>query len=185
MILKTLYTLMANWIVALVSLLAFLVIGRHLLAIDKDFRSSGDPSVVKLELAYKKELFTAILKTWIKSKGDGAIPAFRRQCWYDNLWAITYAALFSSVIATVTIRFGQEPGTLVLLLFALPMLAALFDIFPENSLYIVLLRDVRSDTEIDGLAAGPILVASIAATIKFALLGAAFVGFVWVLLSNL
>jgi hypothetical protein len=182
---KALYARLANWILVLVSLLAFLAVGWHLLTIDREFRRSQDPSVIQLELAYKQKPFTAILKTWTQSKGDAAMSAFRRQLWFDNLWAITYALLFSSIIATVSIRREQEPSTLILLLFALPLLAALFDIFPENSLLLLLLKNVSDNAQIDRLPAGPILVASIAATIKFALLAVAAAGLLLLLLPKI
>ncbi len=185
MLLEALYSLMANWILLFMSLIAFLVFGRLLLTIDKDFRSRQDPSVIDLEMAYKKDAFTAILKTWTKSKGDTAVPTFRRQLWYDNLWAITYAVLFSSFIAVLTIPHDQAPGTLLLLLFALPLLAAIFDIFPENTLTLLLLRRVRSHADIDALPAAPIWVASIAARIKFGLLIAAFAGVILFLLIKI
>jgi hypothetical protein len=185
MILNGLYSRMANWILVLVSLLAFLAIGWPLLAIDKEFRRSQDPSVIQLELAYKQEPFTSILKSWTASKGDAAIPAFRRQLWFDNLWAISYAVLFSSIIASVTIRHDQAPSPRILLLFALPLLAGLFDIFPENALYLLLLRNGSGSAQLDHLPALPILVASIAATIKFALLALAFSALLLILIVKI
>ncbi len=182
MFLETLYTSMANWALVIVSLLAFLVFGRQLLAADREFRRSKDPSVVKLELAGRKDVFTDILKTWIRSKGETAVPALRRQLWYDNFWAVTYAVLLSGLIAALTFQPDQQPHWLVLLLFALPLLAGFLDIFFENSLYLLLLRDVKSIEQVNRLPAFPILVASIAARIKFLLVGIAIAGIILILL---
>ena len=166
------------------SLIAFLAFGYQMLLNQKEFRRWRDHSVIHLKLAYKQETFANILQDWIKARGSGAILAFRRQLWYDNFWAISYAVLFSSFIALLTIQPNQEPGTIVLVIFVLPLLAGLIDILLENSLYLITLRGVASSDQVVSLPETPIRIASIAARIKFSLLLIAAAGLLLIKLSN-
>ena len=185
MFIDNLFSLLNSWALWLVSLFAFLLYGRYLLAISKNFRSAQDPTVIKLELTRRKACFIAILETWMESKGSGALRYFRRQLWYDNLWAIFYAIFLSSSIALLItkLHIPFNPGTQFLLV--LPLLAGLLDIFPENTSYLWLLRGKNSVAQLETLSPTLIFIGFASACLKFALLIMTLLGVIILLLYEI
>jgi len=137
-------------------------------------RPAGTPSVVALQLAFSATRFREVLEQW----GAPGMQAYRTSTLLVDSWfPIAYAALLSGLLARLTARLGgggSGPGFAV---FALPLLAAALD-WIENVLHLSLLRDPSR------ISAALVLLASIAATVKWALLGVSIVAIVGLLLRG-
>ena len=182
MFFNDLLSLLNNWVLWLVSLFAFGIYGRYLLTIGKKFRSAQDPTVINLELAHRKACFVAILEEWMESKGSDALPYFRHQLRYDNLWAISYAVLIASSIALLITHLDMPLNHLTQALLVLPLIAGLLDIFPENTFYLWLLKGKNSVSQLETLSSTLIFIASAAAYAKFGLLIITLLGILLILL---
>lgn len=123
---------------------------------------SGAPGALALQLAFTKSAFRDVLNRW----GPEAVGSYRDWLWLDYVFPLVYAVFLSSAIATLSTRRGNTPTAAHRALFVLPFLAVPFDAL-ENTLHLVLLRDPAH------LAAGLILVASVAAAIKWGLIACA------------
>jgi hypothetical protein len=138
---------------------------------------SGAPGALALQLAFTKSAFRDVLNRW----GPEAVASYRDWLWLDYLFPLVYAIFLSSAIATLSTRRGQPPAAAHRALFVLPFLAVPFDTL-ENTLHLVLLRDPAH------LAAGVILVASVAAAIKWGLIACSAAAiaywFVWRLVQS-
>jgi hypothetical protein len=113
----------------------------------------GAPGVVRLQLAFSKTAFRDVLDQW----GPGAVQSYREYLPLDYLFPPVYAIFLSSALVVLT------RSRRVRVVFALPYLPVPFD-YLENTLHLILLRGDHS------LAAGLIVLASLAAAIKWALL---------------
>jgi hypothetical protein len=123
-------------------------------------RPAGSPGVIALQLAFSEEAFHGIITQW----GVEGVQAYRRSTLYIDSWfPLAYASLLSSVIAVLTVRAGGTTGRFQLARFALPSIASLWD-WVENTLHLILLRDPSH------LSATLVLIASIAAAIKWDLI---------------
>jgi hypothetical protein len=129
---------------------------------------NGAPGVVRLQLAFSKDTFRDILDQW----GPDAVQTYRDYLPLDYFFPPVYAIFLSSALAVLV----RRPGRLVRGLVVLPYLAVPFD-YLKNTLHLILLRGD------DTLAAGLILVASLAAAVKWTLLAVALlavaIAFVW------
>ena len=120
---------------------------------------SGAPGALALQLAFTKSAFRDVLNRW----GPEAVASYRDWLWLDYVFPLVYAIFLSSAIATLGTRRGDTPAVAHRALFVLPYFAVPFD-FLENTLHLILLRDPAH------LAAGLILLASVAAAIKWGLI---------------
>ena len=124
-------------------------------------RPAGGPGAVALQLAFSRQAFADILNQW----GAAGVRAYQRSTLsIDYLFPIAYAVCLSSSIAWLSSGSdGREPGPGTMLVFSLPWAAAALD-YVENTLHLILLRDVRQ------LSPTLVLVASLAAAIKWGLI---------------
>jgi len=138
-------------------------------------RPAGTPGVVALELAFSEEAFHRIITQW----GAEGVRAYRTSTIYIDCWfPIAYALLLSSLIAVLTVKPGETPSRLQVICFALPFIAGLFD-WVENTLHLVLLRDPSN------LSAPLVLLASIAAAIKWGLIAVSIVVILYLALRRI
>ena len=138
-------------------------------------RPAGTPGVVALELAFSEEAFRRITTQW----GAEGVHAYRTSTIYIDYWfPIAYALLLSSLIAVLTVKPGETPSRRQVTCFALPFIAGLFD-WVENTLHLVLLRDPSN------LSARLVLVASIAAAIKWGLVVLSILFILYITLDNI
>jgi len=138
-------------------------------------RPAGTPGVVALELAFSEEAFRRITTQW----GAEGVHAYRTSTIYIDYWfPIAYALLLSSLIAILTVTPGETPSRRQVTCFALPFIAGLFD-WVENTLHLVLLRDPSN------LSARLVLVASIAAAIKWGLVVLSILFILYITLDNI
>ncbi|MBN1485922.1 MAG: hypothetical protein JXA37_14510 [Chloroflexia bacterium] len=134
--------------------------------LDRAGRPVGTPDITALQLAFNREEFVAILQQW----GAEGRRFFRISLFVDYVFAPVYAVFFGGLFAWLSgPAADEEPHWLQLALFSCPFGAALCD-YVENSLHLWLIRDL------DQVAAGGVLVASIAASIKDLLLLAVILG---------
>ncbi len=133
----------------------------------------GGTSVFGLQLAFTVENFRAVLDTW----GAAGIGHFRGTLWLDYLFPAAYACLLAGIIARLNPAEETPPGRLPRTLFAACFLAALSD-YTENTLHLVILADPAS------LSAPLILLASIAAALKWALITIAFLAIIYYLVKK-
>ncbi len=157
------YDFLARWWIAALfgnlTVIFFIIFG----LIGPDLPDNA-PGIVDLELAFDKTEFRRIITLW----GAEAVDQFRDTLWLDTLFPVVYAIFFASALATLTVHPERYPGWIVRGLFALPFVAALCDL-TENALHLIILRDPVT------LPAALIFLASVAAAIKWALLGFAAV----------
>jgi hypothetical protein len=157
-----------TWIVALsgnlvvIFLILFATLGTQ--------PSDGSPGVVRLQLAFSKHTFRDILAQW----GPDAVQTYRDYLPLDYVFPPVYAIFLSSALVVLS----RQPGRLVRGLFVLPYLAVPFD-YLENTLHLILLRGDHT------LAAGLIVLAALAAAIKWALLAVALLAVVIAFLRRL
>jgi hypothetical protein len=155
------YDTLARWWIAAVfgnlTVIFFIIFG----VIGPDL-PDGAPGVVDLQLAFSKSEFSRIIDLW----GPAAVDQFKDTMWLDYVFPPVYAIFFASALATLTYDPERYPGWIVRGLFVLPFIAAICD-WIENSLHLVILHDPAS------LPAALILLASVAAAIKWGLLGIA------------
>jgi hypothetical protein len=119
------------------------------------------PNVMNLQLAFSEDTFRDILHQW----GPEAVQTYQDNMWLDYLFPPIYAIFLASAAAVLTRRSDAPPTRAQRALLIAPFVAALFD-YLENTLHLLILRD-------DALEAGLILLASVAAAIKWALLAVA------------
>ncbi len=129
----------------------------------------GAPSAVNLQLAFSKQSFRDILDHW----GPDAVHTYRDTMPLDYLFPPVYAIFLSSALVVLS----RRPGRVVRGIAVLPYFAVPFD-YLENTLQLILLRGD------DTLAAGLILLASVASAIKWALLAVALLAVVIVFLRR-
>jgi len=124
-------------------------------------RPTDSPGAVALQLAFSSQAFADILRHW----GTEGVRAYQRSTLsIDYLFPIAYALCLSSSIAWLSSGADStEPGRGMLLIFALPWAAALFD-YAENTLHLILLRQTEQ------LSATLVLLASVAAAVKWGLI---------------
>nr|MBC7245307.1 hypothetical protein [Chloroflexota bacterium] len=123
-------------------------------------RPSGTPGVVALQLAFSAGTFQSIINQW----GALGVQAYRVSTLYVDSWfPIVYALLLASLIAFLTHKAGKAARKFHLLLMVLPFVAMLLD-WLENALHLILLRDLNR------LSPLPILIASLAAAIKWGII---------------
>jgi hypothetical protein len=136
---------------------------------------AGSPGVVALELAFTKETFASILQQW----GPAGVRAYQMSTlWIDSWFPVAYALLLSSLMAVLATRADGRCARLGHTTFALPWLAMVLD-WLENALHLILLRDPGN------LSATWVLVASVAATIKWALIAVTVLVLIFCLLRLL
>jgi hypothetical protein len=126
---------------------------------------SGAPGTLALQLAFTKSAFRDVLDRW----GPDAVASYRARLWLDYIFPLVYAVFLGSAVATLSTRRGNPPGVVHRALFVAPFLAVPFD-YLENTLHLVLLSDTAH------LAAGLILLASVAAAVKWGLIACAAAG---------
>jgi hypothetical protein len=133
----------------------------------------GAPNVMRLQLAFSKGTFRAVLDQW----GPDAVQTYRDNLRLDYIFPLVYAIFLSSAVAVLTHERGIPPTRFQRALFVLPYFAVPFD-YLENTLHLVLLRAHT-------LAAGLILLASVAALIKWTLLAVTLLAVVMFFLRRL
>lgn len=154
------------WIVALSgNLVIILFIAFALLSSDMP---DNAPSVDKLQLAFSERRFADILTQW----GPDAVEQYRASLWLDFVFPPLYAVFLASAVAVLTAPQPGAPLSLHRVWFVLPLAAVPFD-YAENALHLIILRDTEQ------LSAGLILLASVAAAIKWGLLAAALLAVVY------
>ena len=122
----------------------------------------GKTGIFRMQTAFTIERLGAILQEW----GEEGVAAYRRTMYADYIFPLAYGILFASGIAlTSTPREkAATPQKTALVLFTLPLIAALCDLI-ENSLQLIQLQNPQSlDPTLTFLTA-------LAASIKFILLG--------------
>ena len=138
-------------------------------------RPAGSPGVIALQLAFSEEAFHGIITQW----GVEGVQAYQRSTLYIDSWfPLAYASLLSSVIAVLTVRAGGTTGRFQLACLALPFIAWLLD-WVENTLHLILLRDPSH------LTVTLVLIASIAAAIKWGLIALSIVAILCLVLRML
>jgi hypothetical protein len=165
------HRLAAVWVVVLFGNLVIVFFLAFAAAIPR----SG-PEIAALQLSFTEDRFRDTLADW----EPGAIDAYREWMWLDYIFPLAYAIFLASAVALLTAQPGLPPTRIQRALFVMPFAAAPLD-YLENTLHLILLRDP------DHLAAGMIGLASIAAAIKWALIGVVFAAsvaiFVWRVLA--
>ena len=166
---RSLYQRVAQTPVVLVSLLLVVVCMVAFAAWGDVALPSGAPNVIALQLACSEEAFDAILRQW---GADGIRYYQLSTLAIDYVFPVAYAVLFSSLIALLGSRPGREPSTIHLGCLGMPLVAGGLD-WMENTLHLVVLSGVIANR-------GPwILLAFIAASIKWGLLGLSGVLVAW------
>jgi len=118
-----------------------------------------DGSMVNaFQTSFTREAAEDVLRRW----GAENVARFRDIMWLDFIFPAAHAVFFASLIARTTIRAGEHPTGLHLLLFATPLAAGAFD-YVENVLVIYLLAHP------DSMPASVIFAASVASSVKIAL----------------
>jgi hypothetical protein len=136
---------------------------------------AGSPGVVALQLAFTKGTFANIIQQW----GPSGVRAYQTSTvWIDSWFPLAYALLLSSLMAVLAARAGGRAARLGHAPFAWPWLAMVLD-WLENTLHLILLRN-PSD-----LSATWVLVASLAAAIKWGLIAVTILVLVFCLLGPL
>ena len=131
--------------------------------------------IVTLQLAFTTENFQAVLDQW----GEAGIALFQQTMWLDYLFPIAYAVFLGSAVARLTIRKDEAPSRrLPLSLTIMPFVAALCD-YTENTLHLIILANPAD------LSAPLVLLASVAAAIKWLLIVVVFWGIIYFLASRL
>jgi len=154
------------WVVALSgNLVIILFIAFALLSSDMP---ENAPSVDRLQLAFSESRFEEILAQW----GPVAVYQYRDTLWLDFVFPPLYAVFLASAVAVLTAPRPGAPLPLHRVWFVLPVIAVPFD-YTENVLHLVILRDT------DQLSAGLILLASLAAAVKWGLLAAALLAVIY------
>lgn len=130
----------------------FVVLGRGFPA--------GSPGVVDLQLAFTPDRFAGIVQQW----GPSGVYAYLLSTrWIDSWFPFAYALLLSSLMSMLATRADGQCLRLGHATIALPWLAMVLD-WLENTLHLILLRDPAN------LSATGVLVASVAAAIKWGLI---------------
>lgn len=120
----------------------------------------GAPGVIDLQLAFSADRFSEITAQW----GPDVVATFRARLWIDYLFPPVYALALASAVAWFTARGKDSPPYLVLALFVLPFVAMLAD-WIENTAHYIALDDPANPP------GALVLIASVAAVIKWALIG--------------
>lgn len=158
------------WLALALNVLAaagFAVLGRGFPA--------SSPGIVALQLAFTKENFANIIRQW----GTSGVGAYQTATvWIDSWFPLAYALLLSSLIAVLTARAGGRATRFGRALFALPWLAMVLD-WLENALHLILLHNPGE------LSATLVLVASLAAAIKWGLIAVTILALIFCLLGPL
>jgi hypothetical protein len=161
------------WIVTLFAnlVVVFLIIFR-LVGAQPD---ADDPTVLDLQLAFNTDRFVEVIQAW----GPDVTDDFRANLWIDCLFPVVYSLALGSGIALLsardlTARADDPPPYLVLLLFMLPFVAAFFDL-AENAAHWLALDDPLHPPS------ALVLTASVAAVIKWALIGVSLLAVVLLL----
>lgn len=132
-----------------------------------DYRASGDPDVIDLQMAFTKPRFTAILQQWIDYAGMGAIAAFRRTLLVlDIVFPAIYSVFLAGLFAWLSRISRKELTGWRRAVIGLPFLAALFDL-TENAIHYLLLGRLRTPADLAALPAVPIFIASLLAAFKY------------------
>ena len=134
----------------------------------------GSPGIVALQLAFNKETFASILRQW----GPAGIRTYQTvTLWVDSWFPPAYALLLSSLIAVLAVRASGRTARLGRALFALPWLAMTLD-WLENGLHLILLRNPAN------LSAALVLIASLAAALKWGLIAASVAGLILLVVAR-
>lgn len=171
---RSLYHRIARAWIVLFSLL-LTIVGLAAFSTLDTARPAGSPGAVALQLAFSKEAFTRIIAEW----GPAGVRAYQRSTLgLDYLFPIAYALCLASSIAWLASRPGREPDSVVPALFGLPWVAAALD-WIENTLHLILLGDVHHPS------ASLVLLASIAAAIKWGLIAFSVLVVLYLILRNI
>jgi hypothetical protein len=151
--------------VTLLSLL-FMLIAAVLFAQLERGRPAGSPGIVALQLAFSAQTFSNIVLQW----GAEGVRAYRTATVLVDYWfPVAFSLFLASVITLLSFRPGKPPWPSLV---ALPFIAALFD-WAENTVHLMVLRDLTH------ISATLVLVASIAAAVKWGLIAVSVVVIVY------
>ena len=158
------------WLFLLLTVLGFVAF-----AVLERARPAGSPGPVVLQLAFSKEAFQQVVAQW----GPAGVRLYQDSTLgLDYLFPIAYAVCLSSFIALLTARSEESPSVLHATWFALPFIAALLD-WLENTLHLILLANTNN------LSASLILLASIAATVKWGLVAFSILVILYLVLRSM
>jgi hypothetical protein len=135
--------------------------------------SEDAPGIMSLQLAFTEETFGSIVDQWLAS---GMLDVRRRNLWVDLLFPLAYGSFLAGVWAWGSM--GGNPGKRVPSCLVLPFLGGVLD-WTENGLHLVLLRHTS------GFSSNLVLAASIAASIKWLLVGLSAVLAGWAAVERL
>jgi hypothetical protein len=127
--------------------------------------SENAPTVFSLQLAFTEERFSEIVDQW---RDADLLQIRKRNMWIDLLFPIAYAFCLSSMLAWSRLEPREKPAPTLKLLLTMPFVGGAFD-WAENGLHLFLLTDASD------YSASLIFLASIAASVKWLLVGVAFV----------
>lgn len=159
-------TRLASWRIALLAAAlsaAFFALFSRIITLP-----AGAPGVVELQLAFTVGRFRDVLDVW----GPDAIADYRRSMLPDAVFPLVYATALASALAWLRVRSGQRQTPATRAWCLLPYAAAVFD-YGENALHLWILRDTAA------LSAPLILLASLAAALKWGLMALAVVAIAW------
>ncbi len=157
-----LYTFLATLRSVLIWTLLVVMLSISLIQIMRVLPPSA-PSVVALQLAFTPSRMEAVLNAW----GVLGRQAYLLSLLLDFFYPLVYAFALGAWIAFLTTIPGRAPSFWVLLLFTLPFVAAAMD-YLENFLHLWMLALTNS------LSPSLIFLASLAAAIKWGLVGISF-----------
>jgi hypothetical protein len=123
-------------------------------------RAAGVPGIIHLEFAFFKSRFSDIVEQWQK---HGLLQGHRIGLWVDLFFPFAYAVFLTGVLGLLTLKPAEEPGTGLMVLLALPLIAGVCD-WIENGLHLFLLNDTSRLSEV------AIFAAATAASLKWLLI---------------
>ena len=154
------FSKLANlWIVVVSGMAVFLLMS-ILSKIDREATGGGANGILGLQFAFTPEAAGTIIRLW----GAEGASRIRDTLWIDYIYPPFYAAFLASTVAyfsTIWKMFTQFARYTLILL---PFLAAILD-YVENTLQLIILAQFP---KVSGIL---ILAASIAATVKWLIIG--------------
>ncbi len=154
-----LYASLATFRAALIWTLLAAMLSISLIQIMRVLPPSA-PSVVALQLAFTPSRMEAVLNAW----GASGRQAYLLSLLPDFFYPLAYAGAIGAWIALLTAIPGRAPSFWVLLLFTLPFVAAAMD-YVENLFHLWMFALT------DSLSPSLIFLASLAAAVKWGLVG--------------